>query len=250
MSYQNRSLARGFDVLECIRQSPRPLRMVDIADKVGLHTATAYRMLAVLTQMGYIKRDQRDRYVLNYRIFRLANSTQRSQLLRDTAKPILLRLAQEVKGAIQLGELLGEDVVIHERILTNSGDRDVREAFKTLPTAAHASAIGKLLLAYRGDKQFATTYQNRLLRQFTSHTITDPRFLQRHFSYMRSKKGCCDFEEAIPGVASHAAPVFDQEGTVVCAIAVSDWSSRINRDTLPQIAPRLRKAADEIGKLL
>jgi DNA-binding IclR family transcriptional regulator len=224
--------------------------MVDIAGKVGLHTATTFRLLAVLSEMGYVKRDREDRYLLNYRLFRLASSLQRVRLIRETAKPVLLRLAQEMDGTIQLGELFGDEVVIHERIFTNDQDRDVREAFKSSPTAAHASAIGKLLLAYRGDKQFLEHYRNRQLRQFTKQTITDPLFLQRHFSYMRNKKGCCDFEEAIPGLASHAAPVFDREGNVACAIAVSDWASRINRNTLPQITPRLRKAADEIGKLL
>jgi IclR family acetate operon transcriptional repressor len=249
-SYQNRSLTRGFDVLECIRQSQRPPRMVDIAARVGLHTATTFRLLAVLTEMGYIKRDPEDRYVLDYGLFRLADSTQRARLIRESAKPVLLRLAQELDGTIQLGELHGEVVVIHERIFANSRDRDLREAFKSSPTAAHASAIGKLLLAYRGDKQFLELYRDRSLRSFTKQTITDPLYLQKHFAYMKSKRGCCDFEEAIPGLVSHAAPVFDQEGNVACAIAVSSWTSRINRSTLPQIVPRLRRAADEIGKLL
>jgi DNA-binding IclR family transcriptional regulator len=249
-SYQNRSLARGFDVLECIRQSHRPLRMVDIAGKVGLHTATTFRLLTVLTEMGYVRRDHEDRYLFDYRLFRLASTSQRIRFIREAAKPVLLRLAQEVEGTIQVGELQGEEVVIHERIFTNGHDRDVREAIKSSPTAAHASAIGKLLLAYRGDKEFLDTYRNRRLAQFTKQTITSAPFLQKHFAYMRGKKGCCDFEEAIPGLSSHAAPVFDREGNVAFAISVSGWTSHVNRNTLPQITPRLRKAADEIGRML
>jgi DNA-binding IclR family transcriptional regulator len=248
--YQNRSLARGFNVLECIRRSARPLRMVEIANKVGLHTATTFRLLSVLGEMGYVRRDNKDRYHLDYGLYRLADAERRSLLFRETARPVLASLARELGETIQLGELQGTEIVIHERIFGRAEDRDAREAFRSYPTAAHATALGKVLLAYRGDKPFQELYAGKALHRFTKNTITVPASLQKDFAYMRRKRACCDFEEAMDGYNSHASPVWDREGNVICAISISGWLGNINSNTLPRIVPRLRAAASELGRQL
>jgi len=245
--YENRSLTRGFDVLEVLTASPQPLRLVEITKRVGLPIATTFRLLAALADMGYVRRDEEDRYHLQYGLFRLADTVHRTNYLRGIVRPILVRLASEFGETLQFGELRGAEVIVHERVLAADGGRETMNAFETMPTAAHATALGKLLLAYGSEQSFLELYGSRRLRSYTKQTITDPGHLRKNFGYIRAKRACCDFEEAVPGLVSHAAPVFDREGKAVFAISVSGWASRISRSFVPKVMPKLRQAADEIG---
>ncbi|MDA9457575.1 MULTISPECIES: IclR family transcriptional regulator [unclassified Bradyrhizobium] len=245
--YENRSISRGFMLLECVRRNPDPLRLIEIADATGLHTATAFRLLSVLCEMGYLSRGADDCYSLGYRLFKLADPERRAGLLRDAAHDSLVRLAREMDEQISLGELRNGEVVIYDSVI---GDSRYREAVQAPPPAPYASAIGKLLLAYQSEATVIDLYRGRPMRAFTRKTITSLSTLVRELSYIRRKGGSCDYEEALDGIMSHAVPVLDGEGELVCAISVSGWSGRMNRSTLPQISTRLRNAAAEIASRL
>ncbi|MDA9457588.1 hypothetical protein XI00_25765 [Bradyrhizobium sp. CCBAU 21359] len=237
-------------MLEVLTASPQPLRLVEISKRVGLPVATTFRLLAALSDMGYVRRDEGDRYHLQYGLFRLADSVHRTNYLRAIARPILVRLVSEFGETVQFGELRGAEVVVHERVMAADQGRETLNAFEALPTAAHATALGKLLLAYGGEQSFFELYGGRRLRSYTRQTITDPGHLRKTFEYIRAKRACCDFEEAVPGLVSHAAPIFDREGKAVFAISVSGWTSRISRSFVPKVMPRLHQAADEISRQL
>jgi len=245
--YENRSISRGFMLLECVRRSPGPLRLIEIADATGLHTATAFRLLSVLCEMGYLSRGADDCYSLGYGLFKLADPDRRAELLREAAHDSLVRLAREMDEQISLGELRNGDVVIYDSVV---GGSRYKETVQSPPPAPYASAIGKLLLAYQPDEAILDVYRTRPMRPFTRKTITSVATLARELSYIRSKGGSCDYEEALDGIMSHAVPVLDAEGELVCAISVSGWSGRMNRSTLPQISTRLRSAAAEIASRL
>jgi DNA-binding IclR family transcriptional regulator len=91
---------------------------------------------------------------------------------------------------------------------------------------AHASALGKALLAYRPEDS------NRILsgdplRSMTGETLVDAPTLREHLSAVHRTGVAGEHDEAVLGESSLAAPVFDATGTAVGAVAVvlpsSEW---------------------------
>jgi DNA-binding IclR family transcriptional regulator len=60
-----RSVSRAFAVLETLATAPGGLRLQELSRRVGLHKATAFRLVRTLVQLGYVKQDgERETYAL------------------------------------------------------------------------------------------------------------------------------------------------------------------------------------------
>lgn len=53
---------KALDLIEAVGRAPRPPRLTELADEVGLHRATAYRILVDLVRRGWVLRAD-DRYL-------------------------------------------------------------------------------------------------------------------------------------------------------------------------------------------
>ena len=92
--YRAPALDRGLDILELLARTSSPLSMTEIAAGLGYSRNEIFRMLQVLEERNYIKRDE---YDTGYTLTNLAN------LRRELGDPAAaLALARE---AIALGDL-------------------------------------------------------------------------------------------------------------------------------------------------
>jgi ribose transport system substrate-binding protein len=65
--YMVEAVARACDVLEAFRRDGETLRLCDIADRTGLSTSTAFRILYTLERRGLVEQSQNRTYRLNLR---------------------------------------------------------------------------------------------------------------------------------------------------------------------------------------
>jgi DNA-binding IclR family transcriptional regulator len=104
------------------------------------------------------------------------------------------------------------------------GSRQMPEVGFVMP--AHASALGKALLAFRPDEATQLLTTNRL-RSMTGETIDDPRALRDQLEQVSRTGIAAEHDEALLGESSLAAPVFDATGMAVGAVGVvipsSEW---------------------------
>ena len=109
---------------------------------------------------------------------------------------------------------------------------------------AHASALGKAILAFRPGPVTG----GAPLRRMTGETITDPAELAAHVSEVARTGIASEHDEALLGESSIAAPVFDATGLVVGAIGVvlpsSEWPPP------PSLHDDVREAARNISREL
>lgn len=111
---------------------------------------------------------------------------------------------------------------------------------------AHASALGKVLLAY--NPELERDVLSKPLADLTGDTITDPAMLRTQLEEVRKNGLGLEYGEALIGEDSIAAPVYDDSGNVVAVLSVvfpaSAWPA--NETTIRE----LREAAWTISREL
>nr|WP_258562692.1 IclR family transcriptional regulator C-terminal domain-containing protein [Nocardioides sp. MAH-18] len=84
---------------------------------------------------------------------------------------------------------------------------------------AHASALGKAMLAFLPDETERILKEGEL-RSMTGETLTSPDDVRRHLDEVRATGIAREQDEAVLGEGAVASPVFDSWGDVVGAIGV------------------------------
>ncbi len=97
------TLAQAIDLLACFRSGERTLGNKQISQRTGLSPSTVARLTHTLVQLGYLHRaPQGRRYLLGPALLTLSYPLLASLQLRQIARPLMLRLAQEINGAVSL----------------------------------------------------------------------------------------------------------------------------------------------------
>jgi DNA-binding IclR family transcriptional regulator len=91
---------KALDLIEVIARGDRPLRLTDLANEVGMHRATAYRVLADLVTRGWVLRAG-DRYLPGSAVLQLSRAATEGSLVELT-RSILQRLSEETSMMINL----------------------------------------------------------------------------------------------------------------------------------------------------
>src|SRR5690606_22654207 len=207
---------------------------------------TAHRITAALAEMGLIERDHWKRgYIEGPRLIKLAFDTLGAAAPRALRHSILQALSQEVGETCNFGVLSGSEVIYLDRVEAKWPLGLRFEAGSRVP--AHASAIGKLLLALQPLEQRAEIIAALPLIRHTSRTITDAARLSRALDKIRESGIGIDEQEFIDGVVCIAMPVLTEGGDLVGAIAVSAPNARLGLDQLLEFAPALRDATTRMG---
>jgi DNA-binding IclR family transcriptional regulator len=108
----------------------------------------------------------------------------------------------------------------------------------------HATAAGKVLLAYAPEELFREIVEAGLHR-FTAHTIIAPGHLRRALTEVRRTGIGYAREELTVGTLSVASPIFDADGAAVAALSVTLRSAR---GDLRRLGPAVRTAAISVTR--
>jgi DNA-binding IclR family transcriptional regulator len=171
-----RSVSRALRVLEAVGQSPRGLTVKQIARRCDFTVATTYHLVRTLAYEGYVIRRENGTYVVGleiadrYRELVLAFRGPGAVIDR------LRRAAAETGYSHYLGRFVGGRVAVTA----------MAEGPRTPPSddlvpgydeAAHATALGKSLLATMSVDQRWRFLKEYGMRAYTSATLTSPEAL-------------------------------------------------------------------------
>jgi DNA-binding IclR family transcriptional regulator len=233
------SAQRSLAILDVLADEP-VLGTNEIARRLGTSASTTSRQLATLVAAGLVEHvPATGQYRLGIRIVALATSVLARLDVRAIAHPHLETLAAELGETATLSvpadpDAITVDVVRSPRYIAD-GSRLGR------PSIAHASAAGKVMLAFDG------TQPARELQAYTARTITDPEELEAEIERVR-KRGWADaFEEREIGLNAIAAPVWSSDGALAGIIALQGPIPRFGKAAARAALPLLRERADAIS---
>jgi DNA-binding IclR family transcriptional regulator len=210
----------------------------DLARRTGLTPSTVSRQLGTLVASGLVEHvAATGRYRLGIRIVRLANAVLARLDVRAVARPHLEELVRLTGETATLSLPGGEDAVTVDFVPSAHYVRHVTQLGR--PSIAHATAAGKVMLAF-SDRPLPTPP----LRAFTARTITDPPALAREIERVRRRGYAEAVEEREPGLSAIAAPVFGSTGELAAIVALQGPTGRFGRAELrAALALLLERAA-------
>jgi DNA-binding IclR family transcriptional regulator len=229
-------------------QGARRLSLSDLAARLGLPASTVHGILRTLAAHGIVEQEPGSaRYMLGPAVLRMSSVYLDSLELRSRAVKWSEELARRAGLAVRVGVLLLDDVIIVHHEPRPDGARQAPEVGFIIP--AHASALGKAILAFRPDE--AVRLGANGLRRMTGETIVDQAAFLEELGDVARTGVAREHEEAVLGESSLGAPVFQAGGDVVGAVAVvmpsSDWPGDPSlRDSLRETA---RNVSRELGAL-
>jgi IclR family acetate operon transcriptional repressor len=242
------SVDRALDLLEALASSEGEVSITSLANRTSLHVSTVHRLLATLLRRGYVRQNpETSRYFTGAKLATLAEGQSRFNELRHRARPILRALTDQTRETSNLVVL---DDVVGVYIETVPSPHVVR-MFTTLGNRVplHATGAGKALLAWLAPDRRDPLVDRMELRAHTVRTIVERPALRRALEEIRERGYAIDDEEYDEGVRCVSVGV-GPIGAPLGAISVSAPASRLTRQRCGELAPLLRRAANELAETM
>jgi IclR family pca regulon transcriptional regulator len=233
----NQSLERGLEIIQTFGAEAPRQTVSEVATKTGLTRATTRRFLITLVELGYVATDGRT-FQLAPRVLGLGYSFLSGLGFPDVALPHLERLVAEVDESSEASVLDGEDIVYVVRVPGTKLMTIAINVGSRMP--AHATSMGKVLLAGLSDTELDGYLETAALRRFLPKTVTDPAVLRSEILTARSAGFAIVDQELEEGLLAVAVAIHDRTGRVVAAVNLSTHIARrtvrsLREDLLPPL---------------
>ena len=221
-----------------------------LARACGLPVATAARLLATLSDEGFVERTPDGAgWTLGMPLVRLARAADPDRALVAAARPVLEDLADAAGESAALAVARAGPAMDVIAQADGPGLLGVSDwVGREFPL--HASAPGKLVLAELDDDALAAWVARVRPERFTRRTITSVRGLRAEIAAIRAQ---CYAEldgELEPELASLAVTVRGASGAAVAFIGVSGPGGRLDARRRRALLGPLRAAGQRLEKAL
>jgi DNA-binding IclR family transcriptional regulator len=241
------SVERAVRILKSFNPETPERGVSELSRELGLHKSTVSRLMATLERGGLLTRNpETERYRLGVDLIGLGAQVVSHLDIREVARPLLRKLAEQCQETVNLVVLDAEDVVNLEQYVPAS--RRIRSfgwVGRRMPP--HCTAAGKALLAYLPFDQVMQILPPQL-ECFTERTISNRDEFMKALDPIRSRGYSTAEEELEPGLNVVAAPVFDHLDRVAAAVSISGPSFRVTPALFPSLAERLIAVSSEISR--
>lgn len=223
-----KSADRALAIIEYVAQRGSA-RFQDILDEGELPRSSAHGLLRTLVSRGWLAHDPFSRtYSLGLRAWHVGQRYAGHRDLANLAKPLMDALAEQVAETVQLARLDGIENVY---IAISESPHPMRLASSVgMRLHAHATGIGKALLAQLDPDEARRRLSAVVLPQFTPHTVIDVEELMRVLEQVREQGYALDDEEYLPGTRCVAVPLLDDGKGLIAALSVTAPSNRCGED--------------------
>lgn len=216
---------KGLLVLALFDAEHTHLSLSEIAKLTGIARPTAYRLVATLTQAGYLKRDPASKKVrLGIKSLVLGHNLQRGSDIFPVVKPIIDSAFLEYGVTVDVILFDNPTAVVLYR-------REAEESVKFgLPTTSqhwHFLAVGKAILAFMPPEERKIILTNAPLVRKTNNTLCTLKEIEADLKLCRRRGYALNNEEYLPGLIAIGVPLFNRDDQRIVG-AVSFEFSTVN----------------------
>ena len=184
VSVQIQSIERAATVLRLLTGHPRR-GVTELASELKLPKGTVYGILSTLQTVGFVEQHQESgKYQLGPALLHIGSRYLEGNELRRRALPWSERLATQTGETVSIGAPHEGLVLLVHHVIRPDEIPQALAVGSLIP--AHATALGKALLAHRPD--LAHVVAGRELASYTSATVTDPGELNAQLATKRGPR--------------------------------------------------------------
>lgn len=210
-------------VLEFLAEHPGDWGPTEINRQTGVGINMVFRVLNVLVEHGYLRRNDSGLYTLKSKLLTMGMKLLPRFDLRNTAMPYLQELSRQTSETVQIQIPDGDSMLLLTSLYPP------KDYYLTvLPGVRlryHGNAFGKAVMAFM-EKEELNTILDRPLEKITPFTETDKKKILSELKTVRKTLIAEEWEEYILGGYCIGAPVFDESGRAVAGLGISALYSR------------------------
>jgi DNA-binding IclR family transcriptional regulator len=239
------SVERALALLDELAAAGAPVGTNELARRLGVNASTTSRLLATLAAAGYVEREESSgRYRLGLHLAELADVALAGLDLRARARPRLAELARATQETATLSVPAGGQAITIDFVA--SPRHVISQAQVGRPSVAHATAVGKLMLAFSplGDGVLVDP-----LERYTPATIVDREALRVVVDRARDEGWAEAEQEREDDLSAIAVPVFDHRGELAAMLGLQG-PARFDAAARRAALPPLRAAAEMLSAAL
>jgi len=242
------ALERGLKLLTLLDRSRTEISPAEAARLLQMPRSSAFRIIQTLEHFALLERVG-NHYRLGPGVLRFGFEYVASLPITDIARPVVDRMRDITGLAAQLAIRDGREIVFVVRAMGASAFASNVTVGTRLP--AHATAMGRVMLADLSGPQLRELYVGARFEQFTEQS---PRTFAELVRLLRDDhaRGHATSEARFEaGISAIAAPVRDGTGRVVAAVGVSIPHPRIGPESVRNglVKQVVSAAADISGRL-
>lgn len=239
------SVARAIALLDAVAESEGGARVNELARRIGVNPSTASRLLSTLEAGGLVERTPEGPYRLGLKLVALSDHVLGQLDVRDRARPWLIWLVEETGETATLSVPGGGEAITVDFV--PSASSVVSLARLGRPSVAHATAAGKVMLAFGPP---AAGLADQELTSFTERTITDRGALAEELERVRAAGMAEAVGEREPDLNALAAPVVGRGGELAAILGLQGPAARLPAATRRGLREPLLRASRELGQAL
>lgn len=224
-----KSLDRALDILERLVTAEEGLGVTELANGLGLHKSTVYRILSTLNYRDYVQQDKKTgKYKTGIKLFEVGSKVLNNLDLRTQARPFLEEIVEKTNETVHLGILDKYEVVYIDKVESTETIRMHSRIGYRAPL--HSTSLGKVILAFSSDNIVKKVIENKGLIPYTVNTITAPEEFKEELVKIKKQGYAVDNEEQERGIRCIAGPIFDHNKVVIGAFSISGPTFRMTRE--------------------
>ncbi len=238
------AVTRALSVLDALAESGADLGTNEIARQTGINASTVSRLLATLTDADLVEHlADSGRYRLGLRLVQLGNAVLERLDLRELARPhlqALVALTQETATLSLPGERTSITI---DFVRSPSSVQSIAEVGR--PSVGHATATGKVMLAFAG-----IPLPSEPLEVYTPRTISSLGALRVELERVRARGFAQSVGEREQDLNAVAAPVWNSHGSLAAVVGVQGPASRFRVKAMRSALAPLREGAAALSDAL
>lgn len=233
-----------FRILEELSRSEL-LGLREVTQNTGIPKSTVFRVLSTLVDLGYVTRDLQRNYRISPRLSNLVSDEATTEELRRLALPLMLDLRNKYGETVNLGVRQTDKITYLEVVPSEFALRLEESRGASVP--AHASALGKAILAFSPHDSVSNLVRSYKLESVTEHTISDPEEFLVELKRVRNAGFAFDRGEGSMFAVCIGAPILDSGGNAIAAMSISGPASRFNPKKDAPVIHSLIKRTTELS---
>ncbi|MBO9626835.1 MAG: IclR family transcriptional regulator [Microbacterium sp.] len=233
------SVQRALSLIDIVANAPRPIPVKTLATATSLTPGTTYNLVRTLVHEGYL-RTEPDGVILGARFPGFAEAADRRGVFVARVREALNAVTEATGVTAYLSRFSDGEVHLIDIV---DGRRSPRvELWVGLQDSAHATALGKRILADLPREDRLDYLSRHPLGELTPHTISDRRVLLNQLEH--GAEWTVDREEYAIGHTCIAVPVIAPGLTASLAVSIPTGHRVAPHE---EIARQLRAAADRLA---